>query len=191
MIDVLRGGFHIVISAQAPAASQVSFNSHIYCILPPNRCSGFLLYIEAAPSGLVNQRAAHTERFKLNKRAEISWKPPLSLIPSLAQLFSPWGSISSGPESMRGTFLCHIPSLEGSVSLEERRLGYRTQRREGGIRNDLSGHGRPVLWADRWSETSHFINEGISSATAEERSTRHLKSCFNAHQQCIYSCGAP
>lgn len=28
---------------------------------------------------------------------------------------------------MGGTFLCHIPSLGGSVSLEDRRLGARTQ----------------------------------------------------------------
>lgn len=38
--------------------------------------------------------------------------------------------------------------------------GIQNPRRGRRIRNDLSGHGRPVLCVDRWSETSHFWNEG-------------------------------
>lgn len=50
-----------------------------------------------------------------------------SLILSIAQLNYPWGGIGQGHESAGGTFLCHIPSLEGSVSLEDRRLWSRTR----------------------------------------------------------------
>lgn len=113
----------------------------------------------------------------------------VSMILSIACLHYPWGGISPGTESMGGTFLCHIPSLGGSVWLEDRRLGSRSKGAAEELGNDLSAHGRPVLCANRWSETSDFWNK-ISSGADDGHGTRDLKSRFNAYQQCINSDGS-
>lgn len=178
-----------------PAAKSL-FNGHIYRILLLiDECS-CSVYVEIAPSGLVksHHHTALTAHFQLNKRTKkkkiyILRQPP-SLILSIAQLHYPWGGIGQGTESMGGTFPCHSPPLGGSVLLEEPTSGIRKGLRRGGrIRNDLSGHGRPALAADRWSETSHFWNESLSAADLEW-GIQDLNSCYNAHQQCINSYGS-
>lgn len=91
---------------------------------------------------------------------------------------------------MGGTFLCHIPSLEGYVSLEDRRLGSRTRGEAGelGMICLVTG-GQYFVLTDGWR---HLISEmkEFSSGTDEEHNTRDLKSCFIAHQQCIKSYGS-
>lgn len=50
--------------------------------------------------------------------------------------------------------------IRGICFVREPTAGIQGTSRGGRIRSDLSGHRRPVLCVDRWSETSHFWNEG-------------------------------
>lgn len=91
---------------------------------------------------------------------------------------------------MGGTFLCHIPSLEGSVWLEGRRLGSRSQGEAGelGMICLVTG-GQYFVLTDGWR---HLISEmrAIWSGTDEVHGIRDFKSRFNDHQQCINSYGS-
>ncbi len=91
---------------------------------------------------------------------------------------------------MGGTFLCHIPSLGGSVSLEAQRLGSRTRGEAGelGMICLVTG-GQYVVLTDGRRHLIFEIRE-ISSETGEEHCIHNLKSSFNSHQQCINSYGS-
>lgn len=185
-------GFHVVISLSAEACCQVPFNSHIYRILLPTDYCSCLVHGENAPLGLAKSLipALPSQRIskKQWKRKNITSTP--SLILSIAQLHYPWGSIGQGTDSMGCTFLCHIPSLGGSISLQDWRLGSRTWGEAGGLGMIclVTGGQYFVLTDGR----RHLISEmrEITSGTDEEHSIQDSKDWSNAHQQCINSYGS-
>lgn len=156
-------GFHIVISLSAEAGCQVPFNSHIYSILlPTDKCS-CLVYVEIAPLGLAKSlipalpsQKISKEQWKRKKKYYVNTILDSKYSSAALSLRQHW----PGNRLNRRHFSLPYSFIRGIYFVTGLTAGIQNPRRGGRIRNDLSGHGRPVLCVDRWSETSHFWNEG-------------------------------
>lgn len=114
--------------------------------------------VEIGSTGLVKSlpSTAFTEHSEHNKREKKTYANPIldSKYSSAAiSLRRHWpGNDTEGG----GTFLCHIPSLVGAVSLEDSRLASRTQGEAGELEMICLVTGGLYACVDRWSETSNF-----------------------------------